>query len=883
MKFDKHEAIYLADYRPPAFFITDVDLTFELDLEKTRVTAKSSLKRNNKREPELPLVLNGRKLSLKKVAIDGRELSADAYHLDAEELTIPSVPDSFELEIVTELNPKVNTELEGLYCSSGNFCTQCEAEGFRKITFYIDRPDIMARFTTKIVVDRSIPVLLSNGNLVDHGELSDNLHYAVWQDPFPKPSYLFALVAGDLVYVEDHYKTRSGRQVRLQIFVEEHNRHRCDHAMQSLKKAMAWDEKVYGLEYDLDQYMVVAVDDFNMGAMENKGLNVFNSKFVLAEPLTATDQDYELIEAVIAHEYFHNWTGNRVTCRDWFQLSLKEGLTVFRDQQFSSDMISKAVKRISDVTFLRNVQFPEDGGPMAHSVRPDSYIEINNFYTVTVYEKGAEVIRMLHTLVGKENFRKGMDLYFERHDGQAVTTDDFVSAIETAAGIDLSQFRLWYSQAGTPEIKVHFDYDEVKGECTFKVEQNCPQTKNQPAEKPFHIPLALGLIDNEGNDYDIASKVGEKGTEKTHIFELYNNTETFVITNIPQRPVPSFLRSFSAPVKLHYDYTDEELCFLLENDADPFNRWEAGQRLFCRVLLNLISSYKKSSHVSLPGYFVETFGALLKNHKNTEASFLARLLTLPSDRYLGECMESVDVEAIHTVRQSVIKELALILKGEFEEIYNINRGKDPYRYSAKAAGERSLKNTCLFYRMTLNDEESRSMGTEQFIQSDNMTDVLAALKGFVHNQDCPEKKTVIVSFYNSWQKEPLVLDKWFSLQATAPFQATIEEVQLLSEHPLFSIKNPNRVRALIGAFASGNEIAFHDLSGKGYTFIVDKVLQLNKLNPQIGARLLGVLSRWRRYDRVRQDLMKEQLERVLAADELAKDIYEVAARSLGKV
>lgn len=882
MSKDSPKTIYLRDYRVPDYLIDTVDLVFDLQEEASTVKSKIRCLSNYDRGEKIrPMVLNGKNLTLRSVVLDGRTLSVDDYKLDDDSLTIFDVPKDFILEIETEIKPQENTSLEGLYKSSGNFCTQCEAEGFRKITCFVDRPDVMAKYTTTIIAEKEkYPILLANGNLVEEGVLPEGRHFAKWHDPFPKPSYLFALVAGNLVKIEDTFTTMSGREIALQIYVEKHNHDKCDHAMQSLKKAMKWDEDVFGLEYDLDQYMIVAVDDFNMGAMENKGLNVFNSKYVLAKPETATDDDYEGIEAVIAHEYFHNWTGNRVTCRDWFQLSLKEGLTVFRDQQFSSDMISKGVKRIHDVNVLRNHQFPEDGGPMAHAVRPDSYIEINNFYTLTVYEKGSEIIRMIHALLGKELFRKGIDLYVERCDGHAATIEDFVGAMEDAAEVDLTQFRLWYSQAGTPKLNVSGSYSTGDKSYVLTVRQSCQASPGQTNKEPFHIPFAIGLLDGDGNDMSLQLKEGGRSSnENIHMLEIRKQEEVFHFINVPDAPVPSLLRDFSAPVKLHYEYSDAELRFLLANDSDPFNRWEAGQRLACRVLMGLVDDYQTGNTLKVEDEFAQVFAKILKDKDVEDKSFISQLLTLPSEMYLAEQMEVVDVEAIHKARQFVRKELASKLKDQFEDVYHYNMNREPYKYDPKLAGQRRLKNICLAYLMMLDDETIRKTCTKQYHEADNMTDSVNALRCLVHSE-CTEKAAALKDFADRWHDDPLVMDKWFTIQATAPLAETLEHVKQLMNHPAFSIKNPNKVRSLIGAFCGGNHICFHNESGEGYQFLADQVLALDAINGQIAARLAGRFSRWRRFNEHHQMLMRQQLERIRDSGKLSKDVYEVVTKSL---
>jgi len=880
MSEQQPKTIYLKDYQPPEYLIDTVELYFWLGEEETRVSSTLCCRKNpaGSKQELLPLVLDG-EAELVSVSLDGRILGSGEYSASEGLLTVHTVPEDFEIKVETRLEPEKNTSLEGLYRSSGNFCTQCEAEGFRNITYYPDRPDVMAQFTTTIEADLSIPVLLSNGNLVKSGTLDNSRHFATWNDPFPKPCYLFALVAGNLVRIEDIHRTRSGHDVDLHIYVQEHNSNRCFHAMESLKKAMKWDEEVFGLEYDLDLYMIVAVDDFNMGAMENKGLNVFNSKYVLAKPETATDIDYARIEAVIAHEYFHNWTGNRVTCRDWFQLSLKEGLTVFRDQEFSADMTSRPVKRIQDVSMLRNAQFPEDSGPMAHSVRPESYIEINNFYTVTVYEKGAEVIRMIHTLLGPVGFRMGMDLYFDRHDGHAVTCEDFVQAMEDANKKDLGQFRLWYSQAGTPKLAVTGRYDEEALSFSLTISQSCPLTPGQSVKKSMHIPLALGLLGQDGQEIPLKLRDGTEALSQS-MLDITDQEQTFVFEEVSSRPIPSLLRSFSAPVQLDYAYSDEELILLLAHDTDSFNRWEACQRLTTRLLINLVQAESRGETGEIPEDFILLFKDLLCSADREDASFLSLLLTLPSEKYIGEQMNVIDVDGIHRARRHLRTTLASNLRSYFLTLYNKNVTKEAYRYDPALAGRRELKNTCLAYLMLLDDRSVKDLCLGQFRQSDNMTDVQAAFRAMVHNPDCPERQDVIASFYKTWKEDSLVLDSWFALQATAPLPGTLKDVKSLLNHPAFSITNPNKVRSLIGTFCAMNHICFHDKSGDGYSFLADQVLRLDAMNPQIASRLVAPLSRWQRFDINRQKMMTREIERILSRKDLSRDVYEIASKSL---
>ncbi|MDH5546567.1 MAG: aminopeptidase N [Gammaproteobacteria bacterium] len=880
---DSPRITYLKDYQPSNFLIDHVQLTFELGEEQTRVTALSHVKRNPLYQgTDTSLFLYGTELQLAQISINGDELAESGYSQNAEGITLNSVPEEFHLQIATLIEPQNNTTLEGLYKSSGMFCTQCEAEGFRRITYFLDRPDVMAFYTTTVIADREkYPVLLSNGNRVDEGVFDDGRHWVKWHDPYRKPSYLFALVAGDLLHQEDTFVTRSGREVVLQIFVEKANIDKTAHAMLALKKAMKWDEEVFGLQYDLDIYMIVAVNDFNMGAMENKGLNIFNSSCVLARSDTATDADFENIEAIIAHEYFHNWTGNRVTCRDWFQLSLKEGLTVFRDEEFTSDVMSRPVKRIADVNVLRTAQFPQDAGPMAHPVRPDSFIDISNFYTVTVYNKGAEVVRMMHTLIGKENFRKGMDLYFQRHDGQAVTCDDFAQAMQDASGVDLSQFKHWYSQAGTPVVNVEREYDAVKQEYVLRFTQACPATPGQSKKEPFHIPVAVGLLDHEGNDLALHASSGATVIEGKQILELKNSSEEFRFTQIKREPVPSLLRGFSAPVKLEFDYSDDELMFLMANDNDEFNRWEAGQRLAVRIINGLIGDLSVGKTLSLRDDLVQAFRKVLLNEQ-LDKSLVSQALMLPNEIYLAEMQSVVDPAAIHRAREFVANRLASALREDWQKTYQSNRLEGDYVFNAENVAARQLKNTALAYLVRLNDADTRALAVHQFDNANNMTDELAAM-GALANIACGERLEVLQRFYDKWQYDPLVVDKWFAVQSRADQPDAIAQIKSLVQHPAFEIRNPNKVRSVIGGFAFGNPVHFHDVSGEGYHFVADAVLELAKLNPQMSARIATAFSQWRRFDTQRADMMRAQLTRIEQAAGLPKDVYEIVAKTLGDV
>ena len=872
-------ATRLADYSPPPFLIDEVNLSFELDAERTLVSARLTVRRNPDVPPAADLVLDGHGLETTGVRVDGEAASGNRVEITAQTLTIRDVPDSFVLDTEVAIHPGANKSLEGLYASSGNLCTQCEAEGFRRITWFLDRPDVLARYRTRITADaKRYPVLLSNGNAVERGTLDDGRRTVVWEDPHPKPTYLFALVAGRLERVEDSFTTRSGRSVALHIYVEPHNADRCDHAMRSLKRAMRWDEEVYGLEYDLDVFMVVAVDDFNMGAMENKGLNIFNSAYVLARPDTATDTDFAAIETVIAHEYFHNWTGNRVTCRDWFQLSLKEGLTVFRDQQFSEDMALRTLKRIRDVRLLRTHQFPQDAGPMAHPVRPDSYIEINNFYTVTIYNKGAEVIRMLHTLLGEEGFRQGMRCYVERHDGQAVTTDDFVAAMEAASGRDLEQFRRWYAQAGTPVLLAQGAYDAERSEYVLDFEQRTPPTPGQSEKLPLHVPVRLALLGGDGSNVALHCAAAGLAGETEAVIELRESRHRFRFGAVPVPPAPSLARGFSAPVKVEIERSDDDLAFLIAHETDPFNRWDAAQEYASRLMLGLVDARPAGGEINVPAGYVAAMRALLLDDA-VEPGFAAEALTLPSESNLADGMKVIAVEAIHEVREAVMATLARRLEGEFTRVYEANRADGPYRFDARSVGRRSLKNLCLRYLMELHEPAIRSTCRQQLETADNMTDALGALACFA-NSSAAEREEPLAWFEARWRDDPLVLDKWFALQATSKQSDTPGRVRDLVKHPRFDIENPNRVRALIGAFCHSNQRWFHDASGSGYRFLREHVLAIDSFNPQSASRLLSAASRWRRLDGERREMLRGELEGVLAAPGLSTDCCEVAAKFL---
>ena len=871
MKNDQPVAIYRKDYRAFPYLVDKLDLTFQLFDDKTVVTAKTEYREavHDEGDPQ-ELFLYGEELDLIKVIIDDVQLSAENYQVNDKGLCISNPGRSFSLEVETVIYPEKNSSLEGLYRSSGNYCTQCEAEGFRKITYYPDRPDVLTTFTTRIEADKiQCPVMLSNGNLVDKGELSGNRHFVVWEDPFTKPSYLFALVAGQLVSLNDQFITRSGRKVELKIYVEKRNEGKCGHAMDSLKKSMRWDEDVFGLEYDLDIFMIVAVDDFNMGAMENKGLNIFNSKYVLSTPESATDLDYLGIEGVIGHEYFHNWTGNRVTCRDWFQLSLKEGLTVFRDQEFSSDMNSRAVQRIDDVRLLRNVQFREDSGPMAHPVRPDSFVEINNFYTATIYNKGAEVIRMMHTLIGADAFRKGMDLYFKRNDGQAVTCDDFVVAMEDGSGIDLGQFRRWYNQAGTPLLQVESVWNEKHFEYTIHVKQSCRPTPGQETKLPFHIPIKVGLLGKDGGEI-----------AQTRVLQLKEQEQVFVLKDVKQQPVLSFLRDFSAPVRVEQFQTKKDLAFLMANDPNLFNRWDCANQLSIHVILDVAAQIKRGDKPSVGAFYLDavekTFAAEMD-----DKDLVALALQLPTETTLAQEMDVIYPQHLHNAKVFVKQSIAKRCKKQLFKLYHDNCTTESYRMTPKAKGQRSLKNLCLSYLMALKpmSEKALFLCVEQFNSATNMTDSIAAI-ALLTNTDAAVRSQVIADFYEKWKNDPLVLDKWFAIQALSELPSVMSEVRRLMEHSAFSIKNPNKIRSLVGTFCSGNHAKFHSENGDGYRFLSAQIIALNKINPQIAARLLSPMTNWKRYEPKLKELMKKELKLILAQKELSQDVYEIAHNSL---
>ncbi|CAD6551632.1 Aminopeptidase N [Paraburkholderia sabiae] len=892
------QVIRRADYAPPAFLIDTVALEFDLVPERTVVRNTMRIRRNPDAVRATHLELMGEDLTFVEASIDGKPYANVRAHEHG--LTVDNVPDSFELTLTGICNAAANTTLSGLYVSSGNFFTQCEAEGFRRITWFLDRPDVMATYTVTLRGDKAAyPVLLSNGNLLEEGDLPDGRHFARWEDPFRKPSYLFALVAGKLVALEERVKTGSGKEKLLQVWVEPHDLDKTRHAMDSLIHSIRWDEERFGLELDLDRFMIVAVSDFNMGAMENKGLNIFNTKYVLANPETATDTDFSNIEAVVGHEYFHNWTGNRVTCRDWFQLSLKEGLTVFRDQEFSADMASggssvedqaaRATKRIEDVRVLRQMQFAEDAGPMAHPVRPESYVEINNFYTMTVYEKGSEVVRMYQTLFGREGFRRGMDLYFKRHDGQAVTCDDFRHAMADANGRDLAQYERWYSQAGTPRIGVETHYDAAQKRYTVTLKQgygDASAAARDTQKGPLLIPFAIGLIGDDGNDMPLRlDGEASASSQTTRVLEFTQTEQSFTFVDVAEKPLPSLLRNFSAPVVVEYDYTADELAFLLAHDSDPFNRWEAGQRLATRELLTLAELAATGKALELDDTVVAAFGRVL-NDETLSPAFRELALMLPSEAYLAEQMDESNPAAVHSARQFVRKRLASTLKGDWLAIYERHQTPGAYEPTPAAAGHRALKNLALAYLAELEDPaDAVRLAKAQYDSANNMTDRAAALSALLTaaaSNGGTAAAEALGDFYRRFENEPLVIDKWFALQAMqrgAKQRPVIEIVRKLMTHPAFTLKNPNRARSLIFSFCSANPAQFHAEDGSGYAFWAEQVIALDALNPQVAARLARALELWRRFTPRLRDQMRAALEKV-ATQAKSRDVREIVEKAL---
>jgi aminopeptidase N len=877
MRTDTPRPIRLDEYRPSDFLIDRVDLDVRLQPTATRVTAMIALRPNPAGHADAPLILDGDELVLKAIALDGRPLPAGSYEAEPQQLVIPNPPRRpFTLEIETEINPMANTKLMGLYRSSGIYCTQCEAEGFRRITYFLDRPDVMAVYTTRIEAERAeAPVLLGNGNPVEAGGIEGTgRHYAIWHDPHPKPAYLFALVGGRLGKVEKTYRTSGGRDVTIAVYVEPGKENRAGYALDALERSMRWDERVFGREYDLDVFNIVAVSDFNMGAMENKGLNIFNDKYVLASPETATDLDYANIEAIIAHEYFHNWTGNRVTCRDWFQLCLKEGLTVFRDQEFSSDERSRPVHRIAEVKTLRTRQFSEDAGPLAHPVRPNQYREINNFYTATVYEKGAEIVRMIKTLLGERDFRKGMDLFFDRCDGTAATVEDFLQAFADAGGRDLSHFARWYEQAGTPRVEVKGQYVAAARTYRLDFSQITPPTPGQATKEPMVIPVALGLVARDGRDLDASNeRVSGNG-----VFVLANTSDSITFTNVASEPVPSVFRGLSAPVKVSLDLSNEDLLALLRHDSDSFSRWQAAQTVAMRLLV------RESQGADDGAEDLDAFAGALQDFVARDAerdpAFAALVLGLPSEADLAqEIGRDVDPDAIHEARTGMRRIIGSRLAHSLFGLRERLRAEGPYSPDATSAGRRALRNAALDWIAAADADRGAALAEEQFSSARNMTDRIAAFAVLTHLPG-EARERAIQSFADRYRDEPLVLDKWLALQATIPELGTLDRVRALMGHPAFAMTNPNRVRSLIGSFASMNQTQFHRADGLGYEFVADMVLQLDSTNPQVAARLLTAFGMWKMVDNVRRERAERALRRIAQNTNLSRDVSDIAQRSL---
>ncbi len=869
LKTTDNPTVYLEDYKPPEFKLINCELDFELNPAETRVTARYEFEALGNSHT---LILDGEALELVSIHIDGSPVSNDDFKVNDKTLAISGVPQKFSLSIVSLTRPEQNSSLNGLYQSGDMLCTQCEAQGFRRIAYSLDRPDVLTRYTIKLIADKvSYPILLSNGNLIDQGETGEN-HYAVWQDPFPKPTYLFALVAGNLVSHSDTFTTRSGKPVDLHLLTRPEDAGKTAHAMASLQRSMLWDEQVYDREYDLDIYHIVAVGDFNMGAMENKSLNIFNTKYVLARPEIATDQDYHAIEGVIGHEYFHNWSGNRVTCRDWFQLSLKEGFTVFRDQQFSGDMGSAGVQRINDVNILRNVQFKEDSGPMAHPVRPDSYEEINNFYTVTVYNKGAEVVRMLHTLLGETGFRRACNRYFEKFDGQAVTTDDFVHTMEEDSGLDLHQFRLWYSQAGTPKVKLETAYDAERKVLSLIFRQSTPDTPEQNDKAAFLIPIKIALFDGVGQH--LSFNFAEQACNET-VLHLIKNQQTFEFEDVKTAPVISALRGFSAPVKLDYDQDEHSLIFLAKHDDDAFNRWEAMQRLSMNQINGIMAHKPEFPSPAYLGLYDHILG-----DTRTDPALLAQLLTLPGESYISQAMDTIDPDLVHQTRELLIKKIADTHRHVLHERYMTEQTQSSGQWTSEETGHRALRDACLSIMIRVENDGAYTHATRQYEQAGCMTDTMSALSALNRCQYA-NKQAYLDDFHRQWQSEDLLINKWFSLQSQQVGKRALNNIVHLSKHPDFDIKNPNKVYSLIGGFLHGNAVTFHARDGSGYKFATEWILKLDAINPQVAARMVSCFNQWKRYDAARQALMKEQMLIIAEHEGLSDNVSEIINKALG--
>lgn len=869
------KTVYAKDYKKPAYQISHVDMTFDLDSEHTKAVAQMQVHREPDTAENAPMWLDGDELTLKRISINGKDLKPEDYVLSEEGMMLLNPPKDFTLTVETDINPKANTKLQGLYESDGILCTKCETHGFRRITYFPDRPDVMPTWRTTLIGDKEkLPKLISNGNKESVEELPDGRKKEVFFDPVPKACYLYAVVAGKLDQQQDHFVTRSGRDVTLNVFVEEGKGDMSAYAVESLKKAMKWDEETFGREYDHDVFNIVAVSNFNSGACENTSLNIFNDKYVLADPKRATDADYASIEGVVGHEYFHNWSGNRVTLRDWFDLTLKEGLTVYRDQEFSSDMRSRAVKRIEDVASLRAGQFTQDAGPLAHPIRPDSYISVRSLYTGTVYNKGAEVIRMMERMAGKEKFRKGMDLYFERNDGKAVTCDDFVAAISEGAGIDLKQFaKTWYHQAGTPVVEAKGVYDAEKKTYTLKLNQHTPPTPGQPIKKPFVIPLEVGLLDKDGNDMPLDIKGQEKDGKTSKVLVMNQPEQTFVFENVNEEPVLSGNRAFTSPIHFKTDYTPEQRGLLMAKDSDLFNRWDAGQQFATDIMLDMVKDIQAGKETKIPTAFTQALKGYL-NDDTLDKAFIAKAFVLPSERAVAERMDVVDVDAIAQARSTLRKHIAVELKGDLKKAYDNNQVKGEYVPNAEDSGKRAVKNMALGYLSVLDD----SLALQQYHSAEQMTDKDAAVRVFA-GKDTPEAKAVMDDFYQTYKKDSLVVDKWLSMQALAS-EDSLKTVKDLMNHEAFSITNPNKVRALINAFAA-NPTALHKKDGSGYDFIAEQTIAVDKINPQVAATIPVAIGNWKKFDPERQEMMKKALTRIIETPNLSPNTYEIVSKSLG--
>ena len=876
MKLSDPKPIHLKDYTVPPYLIESVDLEFDIELPDTKVRSRIHFKKNPKHTGKNQLPLNGAFFELQSMAVDEKPLDLNTLDIKDNVLTLTELPDEFQLETHTLLKPEENTALEGLYKSGQILCTQNEAEGFRRITYFPDRPDVMATYTTTIIANKKqFPYLLSNGNLVDSADLENGRHMCKWHDPHKKPCYLYALVAGDLGLVEDSFTTKSGRNVRLQLFVDRGDEYRGHHAMNSLKESMRWDEETYNLEYDLDIYMIVSVNSFNAGAMENKGLNIFNSKYVLADPETATDDEYEAIQGVIGHEYFHNWSGNRVTCRDWFQLSLKEGLTVYRDQEFTSDLTSRPVKRLNDVNLLRTHQFAEDAGPMAHPVRPGSYISVNNFYTLTVYEKGSEVVRMIHTIIGDKNFKEGLSLYFSRFDGQAVTTDDFVTCMEEISNIDLTQFRNWYDQAGTPSVSASWEYNKDSSELSLTLKQSCAPSPGQDSKKPYHIPVSIALFNSDGKRIPFTF---EGDTQTNKVLHLKSETQTFKLEQVKGFHTTSLLRNFSAPINLKTQHTDDELCFLMANDDDAFCKWEASQQLALKTIKQNIESLKQSQNLVVNENYIKAFKAII-NDQALDPAFKAKLLIIPDYLYISQFVDEIDPDLIFKSRDFLMESIVNAHFDDLLSLYNSLLDSNNSELTSEFSSQRTLRNEVLDLLGYKKSEDIHKLAFDQYNNAKNMTDRLGALS-YLNDVGSDLRKSAMEDYYKRFESDTLTMDKWFTLIATSKLPNVLDEIKRVQEDKTFDIKVPNKCYSLFFRFGRANPLRFHDKTGEAYKFFADTIIRVDKLNPQVASRLTSVFNHWKKFEPTRKALMKEQLQRIVDEEGLSSNVFEIASKAL---